>query len=443
MGCPALLSARRVEWRHNGGVTDGWRVLSLDHRDPVAPLEEIVHLIDLAGLSTAVPYGRADVVEALNERQPAVVAISSEGGGRTLIGAAVARAAGRDAHLLALALHPDWRNRGVGSGILRELDQQVIHAGAYRLLALVSPDQVAELAFANQGFVRTDGLRLYTRDASMVPEELAVVEKYGGHFPLAGLWDAMKGFSATKQLLERRIVAPLLHPDLASRSGLREPNTVMLFGPPGTGKTTFVRAIASRLSWAFVELHPSLLGQGAIGAAALRQALLELQGIDHLVCFIDEADEIASDRAQRPDNQPIVNELLKALPAFRNRPGRLMVMATNSIAAIDPAMLRPGRFDLILPVGAPDRAGRGELAAEFLPVCESDTVAQSTEGFTPADFALAAQRAAQSAFDRALNGGAAEVTSADCLSAVEATRPSVSPETMAIYESEADTYSRL
>ena len=439
--CP--LSARPVEWRHNGGVTDGWRVLSLDHRDPVAPLEEIVHLIDLAGLSTAVPYGRADVVEALNERQPAVVAISSEGGGRTLIGAAVARAAGRDAHLLALALHPDWRNRGVGSGILRELDQQVIHAGAYRLLALVSPDQVAELAFANQGFVRTDGLRLYTRDASMVPEELAVVEKYGGHFPLAGLWDAMKGFSATKQLLERRIVAPLLHPDLASRSGLREPNTVMLFGPPGTGKTTFVRAIASRLSWAFVELHPSLLGQGAIGAASLRQALLELQGIDHLVCFIDEADEIASVRARRPDNQPIVNELLKALPAFRDRPGRLMVMATNSIAAIDPAMLRPGRFDLIIPVGAPDRAGRGELAAEFLPVCEPDTVAQSTEGFTPADFALAAQRAAQLAFDRALGGGAAEVSAADCLSAVEATRPSVTPETMAIYESEADSYSRL
>ncbi len=418
-------------------------MLSLDHRDPVAPLEEIVHLIDLAGLSTAVPYGRSDVVEALNERQPAVVAISSEGGGRTLVGAAVARAAGRDAHLLALALHPDWRNRGIGSAILRELDQQVIHAGAYRLLALVSPDQVAELAFANQGFVRTDGLRLYTRDASMVPEELAVVEKYGGHVPLAGLWDAMKGFSATKQLLERRIVAPLLHPDLASRSGLREPNTVMLFGPPGTGKTTFVRAIASRLSWAFVELHPSLLGQGAQGAASLRQALVELQGIDHLVCFIDEADEIASVRAQRPDNQPIVNELLKALPAFRDRPGRLMVMATNSIAAIDPAMLRPGRFDLIIPVGAPDRAGRGELAAEFLPACEPDTVAQSTEGFTPADFALAAQRAAQLAFDRALHGGAADVSSADCLSAVEATRPSVSPETTAIYESEADTYARL
>ena len=52
-----------------------------------------------------------------------------------------------------------------------------------------------------------------------------------------------------------------------------------------------------------------------------------------------------------------MNELLKAIPAFKSRPGRLMVMATNSIASIDPAMLRPGRFDLIIPIGAPDKRG--------------------------------------------------------------------------------------
>ncbi|HEV8063251.1 MAG TPA: AAA family ATPase, partial [Acidimicrobiales bacterium] len=104
----------------------------------------------------------------------------------------------------------------------------------------------------------------------------------------------MKGFSATKNLLERRVVAPLAHVDLAESVGLEAPSAIMLFGPPGTGKTSFARAIASRLSWAFVELHPSLLGQGAEGAAALRQALDELGRVDHLLCFIDEADEIAS-----------------------------------------------------------------------------------------------------------------------------------------------------
>ena len=233
----------------------------------------------------------------------------------------------------------------------------------------------------------------------------------------------MKGFSTTKELLERRIVAPLAHAELADTVGLRAPAAVMLFGPPGTGKTSFARAMASRLSWAFVELHPSLLGHGTEGAATLRAALDDLVHVDRLVCFIDEADEIASARASRPESQPIVNELLKAIPAVKSRPGRLMVMATNSIASIDPAMLRPGRFDLIIPIGAPDRAGRAELAAEFLETCDAEDIAERTDGFTPADFALAAQRAAQLAFERALAGGAPEVTAADCLDAVSRTRP--------------------
>ena len=420
-------------------MTTGWRVLSLDHRDPLAPFEEIVRLIDLAGTSMAAPYSRSDVVEALNEQQPAAVVLASG----QLVGVAVARVAGRDAHLLALALHPQWRSRGIGSALLRELDQEVIRHGAHRVLALVEPGQVGEVAFSHQGFDRVDGLHLYVRAASMIPEELAIVERYGGHFPASGLWEDMKGFSTTKELLDRRIVAPLSHSDLADRIGLRPPAAVMLFGPPGTGKTSFARSIASRLSWAFVELHPSLLGHGAEAAAALRSALGDLGHVDRLVCFIDEADEIASARDTRPESQPIVNELLKAIPIFKSRPGRLMVMATNTIAAIDPAMLRPGRFDLIIPIGAPDRAGRAELAEEFLGCCDPDDLAERTEGFTPADFALAEQRAAQLAFERALGGGDAIVAAADCLDAVSRTKPSVNKEAAAAFDEEAASFARL
>jgi len=420
-------------------VTVAWRVLPLDHRDPMAPFEEIVRLLDLAGTATTASYGRSDVIEALNEQQPAAVALA-EG---ALVGAAVARMAGRDAHLLALALHPQWRNRGIGSALLRALDQEVIHHGAHRLLALVEAGQVGEVAFAHQGFERIDGLHLFVRAASMVPEELELVERYGGSFPGPGLWEDMMGFSTTKELLERRIVDPLAHPGLADRVGLRPPSAVMLFGPPGTGKTSFARAMASRLSWAFVELHPSLLGQGTEGAAALRAALADLGHVDRLVCFIDEADEIAAARDTRPESQPLVNELLKAIPVFKSRPARLMVMATNSIAAIDPAMLRPGRFDLIIPVGAPDHAGRAELAAEFLRACDAAELAGRTEGFTPADFALAAQRAAQRAFERALAGGDAALNAEDCVDAVARTRPSVHAEAAAAFDEEAARFARL
>lgn len=420
-------------------MAEDWRVYRIDHRDPIAPFEQIIGLIDLAGPATGAEYGRSDVVEALQEHQPASVAVA----GRTLVGAAIVRVSGPDAHLLTLAIHPQWRARGIGSALLKSLDQEVVHRGARRILALVRPGQVGEAAFVHQGFTRVEGLLLYERAASMVPEELEIVERYGGHFPPPGLWEGMKGFSATKSLLDRRVVAPLSHSEVADEVGLVPPAAILLFGPPGTGKTSFARAVASRLSWAFVELHPSLLGQGAEGAAAIRAALDDLSGVDRIVCFIDEADEIASDRSGRPENQSIVNELLKSIPNFKAHPGRLMVMATNSIASIDPALLRPGRFDLILPIGAPDEAGRAELAAELVPGGDPHEVAARTAGFTPADFALVAQRSAQLAFDRAVSGGEARITRDDVLAAVKATRPSVSAEVSARFERESEAFARL
>jgi len=421
-------------------MSTAWKIHTLGDRDPVAPVEDVVSLVDLAGTSTGAAYGRTDVVEALHDHQPSVVALTPGG---MLVGAVVARVSGPDAHVVAFAIHPEWRHQGIGSALLRKLDQEVIHRGAGRLLAVVQAGQVGEDAFVNQGFTHLEGLHLYARDASMVPEELALVERFGGYVPPDGLWDSLKGFSSAKELLDRRVVAPLAHTELADRLGLQPPAAVLLFGPPGTGKTSFARAIASRLMWAFVELHPSLLGQGVEGARALRDALAELGTVDRLVCFIDEADEIASDRAERPDSQPLVNELLKAVPMFRSRPDRLVVMATNSIAAIDPALLRPGRFDLIIPVGAPDEAERAELASEFLAAGDPAEVAARTPGFTPADFALVAQRAAQLAFDRALDGEVPEVTGHDVLQAVGMTRPSVGSASAERFATEAERYSRL
>jgi SpoVK/Ycf46/Vps4 family AAA+-type ATPase len=94
-------------------------------------------------------------------------------------------------------------------------------------------------------------------------------------------------------------------------------------------------------------------------------------------------------------------------------------------------------------VGAPDESERADLVAEFLPAGNPEEVASHTAGFTPADFALVAQRSAQLAFDRALAGGPPEILSADVLAAVELTRPSVSLEASLRFEEEAATYSRL
>ena len=92
-------------------------------------------------------------------------------------------------------------------------------------------------------------------------------------------------------------------------------------------------------------------------AEELHRASEDLLGLEHVVVFIDEVDDIASSRAARPETQAVVNELLKAIVRVRDAPGRLLVYATNSIAALDPAVVRPGRFDLVVQIAtAPQRS---------------------------------------------------------------------------------------
>jgi len=206
----------------------------------------------------------------------------------------------------------------------------------------------------------------------------------------------------------------LAEADLADEYGVVPPRAVVLFGPPVTGKTTFAKAIASRLEWPFVEVFPSRLASDPKGlAGALRETFLEIAELEHAVVFIDEVEEIASQRSGEPPSplQGVTNELLKIIPAFREQPGRILVCATNFIRALDSAFLRHGRFDYVIPIGLPDAEARRAMWERFIPATVVDDVdiallVDRTKGFSPADIEFAARSASQRALEKAVyNGG--------------------------------------
>ncbi|MDY6837980.1 MAG: AAA family ATPase [Thermodesulfobacteriota bacterium] len=283
-------------------------------------------------------------------------------------------------------------------------------------------------------------------------QRIQVLKRLGAQTVGGSAWNTISESQPPKQIVEKRIVLPLTRPELARKHRVSPPRTIIFFGPPGTGKTHFARAIAGRLEWWFIEISPSDLMAGGEEqlAANLKKLMETARNLDEVVLFIDEFEEVAGsrDQASRMD-KTITNEFLKQVPLLRRLEKRnLLVCATNYIRHLDPALLRPGRFDCIMPVGELDGDSRRIIFEHYLEKTNhSDVdvsrVVSEASLFTPADIEYLFQKVSQFAFEKeSLEGKDYRITTETFLELIAEVSPSLTEESIRELEEDSAQYSR-
>lgn len=218
-------------------------------------------------------------------------------------------------------------------------------------------------------------------------------------------WDDIGGLQHIKALLHEAVELPLRHRELFEQAGVRPAKGILLHGPPGTGKTLLARALANQSEANFIAIKgPQLLSMW-VGESerAVREVFRKARQAAPCIIFFDELDALAPRRGSAGDShttERVVSQLLTEIDGIEELRGVLILAATNRVDRIDPALLRPGRFDLLLEMPLPDIAARQAILAihtQRMPLASDVDLAHlaaQTDGFVGATLEALCRRAA-------------------------------------------------
>ena len=267
-------------------------------------------------------------------------------------------------------------------------------------------------------------------------------------------WDDVGGLDSLKQDLKEAVEWPLKHPETFVRMGIRPSRGILLYGPPGTGKTLLAKAVAKESEANFIQVKgPSLLSMW-VGKSeeGMRKIFERARQVSPCIIFFDEVDALAGKRSGSEAGgakvtERVLNQMLAEMDGLEDMKDVLVIGATNRPDMLDTAILRPGRFDKILLVGAPEEKGRLailKIHTSKMPIGDSKKelskdkrealirdLAKKTEGYTGADLESLAREAAMLSLRESLD--AKFVMEKHFTEAMKKVKPSVSKPLLEVY----------
>jgi transitional endoplasmic reticulum ATPase len=264
-------------------------------------------------------------------------------------------------------------------------------------------------------------------------------------------WADVGGLEDVKQELKEAVEWPLKNPEVFERMGVTPPKGILLYGPPGTGKTLLAKAVANESEANFILVKgPELLSKW-VGESekAVRKIFEKARQTSPSIIFFDEVDSLAPRRSAADDNkvtERVVNQLLTEIDGLEELHNVVIIGATNRPDILDTALLRPGRFDRIIMVGAPDEKTREkvfEIHTKGMPLSKDVNIkelAKKTDGYAGADIASICREAAINALRRDMKSK--DISGKDFDAALNKVRPSITKEIEESYKQLKDMFTK-